>query len=545
MALQLRKTRLVPFFALALPWLPCALAFCGVWALGLAGRLSHGLEMVLASGLLAAAWLGGRRLWPLSLITLAVLAPLAWQAAILQPRAGGELGRLPPGTYLRIRGTVRGQAPRTPARGQELRLLLGEAAVWGGGLRRSVPELEAVFPSPGRRHRPLPYGRDIRIGGALRAADRGGLRPRVELGDAEYHLAARPISPWSGETLRMRLRHRAGYYLGEAALAVYLPIVLGVRERRSPEAWEVVKSFRRVGISHLFAISGLHIGLLLLILLAVAHVAGGWFLRGQGWLHSRAAARVGAVCLVWAYIALIGFPVPAVRAALMGSMLVWSGLWGTRTPPLYLLWLAGLILVAVTPTIVYNLSFQLSFLAFFFLLVGLHFHAGLRGEREAAGRRRWLSRTLLLAGMNLMVTLAITVGIWPVVAIHFGQISLLVFLGNLLMIPLLSTVVLPGGIVALLVSLAHLGSLPGGWTERIVFGALEGVLEAWLWLIRLIDRAGSGLVLPVRLTWGPREVFLYYALLGAGIFLLWQIGRGEGRKFIFVWRVFRNPLKIR
>ena len=521
------------FAVQAAHWLPFVLGLGVVGSMGLSGRLGHGLEFLLGLGLLGAGWFAARRLWPLALVTLAFMTPLAWQLVVVHPRTAAELSTASPGSHLRIRGVIRAQAPRLPQRGRPMRLLLGEAQIVRDGRSLRLLEVEVVFPASGRRRRPFAYGAEIRLGGPLQAVTTDGSRLRVELQRAGKHMAARPISTWRGETLRMALRHRAGYYLSEPALAVYLPIVLGVRERGSPEAREVVASFRRVGISHLFAISGLHIGLLLLIFLAAAHMAGGVLLRHQGRLWGRSAVRTGAVALIWAYLALIGFPVPAVRAAVMASMFLWSGLWGTRTPPLYLLWLAGLILVIATPSIVYSLSFQLSFLSFFFLLAALQLLAHLRVEREAPPSRPWLARSASLAGMNLSVTLAITVGIWPLVAIHFGQISLLVFLGNLLMIPLLSMVVLPGGLVALLVSMAHLEKLPGGWMERIVFGALEGIMQGWLWLIRLIEGAGAGLIVPVELDWDAREIFFYYALLGGAILLLWQMGSAARAKFFF------------
>ncbi len=547
---------LAPALRAACRWSPFAFALCLVALLGIGGRLAYGLEFLSAMVLLGAAWFAGRRLWPLALIALAVLALPAYHLAVHQPRVAGELRQAPPGGYVRVRGTIRGQTPRLPESGEHLRLLLGEAELRVDGRVWPLLEVEVAFPVRRRRRRPFPFGREIRLGGELRGVTGGG-RLGLKLAGVEYHMAARPIVPWRGETLRMALRNRAGYYLSEPALAVYLPILLGVRERRSPEAREVVSSFRRVGISHLFAISGLHIGLLLLIFLAAAHLLSGLLLRGQGPLHGRAISRVAAVGLVWGYIALIGFPVPAVRAAIMASMLLWSGLWGTRTPPLYLLWLAGLILVAITPTIVYNLSFQLSFLAFFFLLIALQARGALweapppRAREEAGPEtdatparlagllRRWRTRprtgffsaVLRLVTLNLAVTFSITAGIWPLIAMHFGQVSFLVFLGNLLMIPLLSLVVLPGGLAALLVSLAHLDGVPGGWLERLVFGAMEGVLQGWLWAIRLIDRAGGGLVVPIRLDWGAREFFLYYALLGGAILLFRRLAAGKFKNF--------------
>ena len=198
----------------------------------------------------------------------------------------------------------------------------------------------------------------------------------------------------------------------------------------------------------------------------------------------------------------------------MGSMLAWSQIWGTRTPRTYVLLLTAAIFLLITPTQLYDISFQLSFLAFYFVVVALHFWQGRTpGER----RRGPVGRMVEAAGFNLMTTLLISLGLWPVIAHTFGQISLLVFAGNLLMIPLLSLVVLPSGLVALVVSFAHLGRMPGGWIESIAFGWLDWVLAGWLWIVHLIDRLGAWLVFGVKLNWGPREFFLYYLLLAGAL----------------------------
>lgn len=509
-------------------WLPFAALLGWGALLGFAGALAYDLRLVLLAGCLGACWLFARRLWPLALLALLAVSPLAWQLGWVLPRQGEEIGALAPGQFVRIHGTVRQQAQITLEGRRMLRLLLGEVRITGGESRWELLEVEVLLPQRRASSRRW-FRRSLRIGGRLERAVFAGSRLSLRFEKARYHAASIPIEPWRSEGLRAALQDRAGYYLSRPANAVYLPIILGVRERATLEARSVVESFRRVGISHLFAISGLHIGLLFGLLLFVSHHAVKPLLRGQGWLHTQAALRGAIVLIVWGYIALIGFPVPAVRAAIMATMLVWSDLWGTRTPRLYVLCMAGLMLAVVTPTIIYDVSFQLSFLSFFCLLMGLNLIPGADRDRTQVGRPTPWQRLRQAAALNLAITLAITLGIWPVLAMHFGQISLLVFLGNLLMIPILSLLVLPSGLAAMLLSWTQLGQVPGGWSERVVFGWLEWVLGVWLWLVRLIERGGDALIFPVRLAWRPQHVFWYYALLGGGLLLigLWRSKRNK------------------
>src|SRR5271154_5370997 len=92
--------------------------------------------------------------------------------------------------------------------------------------------------------------------------------------------------------------------------------------------------------------------------------------------------------MIWAYIALIGFPSTAVRAAMMGSLLIGSDLWGTRTPGPYILAFTGAAMVALVPSTLYDISFQLSFLAYFFLVLAMSL-----GRALGPAMRRLLLKT--------------------------------------------------------------------------------------------------------------------------------------------------------
>ncbi|HEX9842120.1 MAG TPA: ComEC/Rec2 family competence protein [bacterium] len=502
-----------------------------------AGHLRPDLPHVLAAGMAGAAWLAGRRLWGAAALAALLLTPLAWHFAVSLPAAQRALHE-PRGT-VRIEGTVRARSAleHEGAQGAQseggARLLLGDAVLWRHGERLRLAELEAEL--PGVSEWAIAHRSRLRIGGTLRPGPAGVAlrrgRLRLAFAAGEHHRVSEPPAAWSGEALRLHLRDRAAYYLSRPALAVYLPVVLGVRERDTPEAREVAGAFRRVGVAHLFAISGLHVGLLYGLFLLLQHWGLGWLRRGQGWVHAPALRRAGVLAAVWLYIALIGFPIPAVRAALMGSLLVWNEHWGTRSPPLYMLGMAALLLLAGDPSQLYDVSFQLSFGAYFFLLCALGLHRPVLGAREGRQRprwRRWLQGGIEGAWLNLWLTVLITAGLWPLVSASFGTISLLVFVGNLVMVPLLGLVVLPAGLAGLATSGLYAGAAPGAWLERAVFSVLDAVLLGWVWLVERLDALSGLLVLAVRLDWPPQVYAGYYAVLLAAIG--WGFARRNRRR---------------
>jgi ComEC/Rec2-related protein len=509
-------------------WLPFGAALAWLAWQAVIGELRPDLLHLLLAGGAGAAWLAARRLWVPGLLVLGLLTPLAWHFAVALPAARAALAGLP--SYLRVEGTVRQREPWPQADGGGARVLLGDASLWSAGGRHGLAELEVVL--PGASEWAFPQRSRLRIGGTQRAGAQGVQRVRGRLrlvfDRAEQHREAEPAAWWRGERLQLHLRDRAAYYLSRPALAVYLPVVLGLHERDTPEAREVTGAFRRVGVAHLFAISGLHVSLIFALLLFVQHWGLGWLQRGQGWAYAPAVRRAAVLGAVWAYVALIGFPIPAVRAALMGSLIVWNEQWGTRSPPLYILGLAALLVLAPDPSQLYDVSFQLSFLAYFFLLCALGLHRPLLAVREGGRLRRWARALLEGAWLNVWVTTLITLGLWPLVSVTFGRVSLLVFAGNLVMVPLLGAVVLPVGLAGLAVSLLHAWAAPGAWSERAVFALLDAVLRGWVWIVERLDALSGVLVLPLRPDWPPQAWAAYHGLLLLAIG--WAFRRRRGRK---------------
>lgn len=523
----------VPRWTAALRWAPFAAGCFGFALLGAAGQLRLDLFDLALAGLLGGAWWIGRGLAAPAVLFGLLLLPLGWHFLVALP-AATELEHVPRGAWIAVEGTLR---DRWLLKGEErntVRMLLGEvrierqaAGAAGGGAAWTLAETELELPAQSAWT--FRSGRRLRAVGMLDTARREDHRLRLSLSEADYHFLNSPLDPYGLEALRVRLKARAAYYLGKPAQAVYLPLVLDLRDRESPEGRDVIQTFRRVGISHLFAISGLNIAMIFGLLMVLQRYVTWVLSPGQAWVHGRTAARLAIVGLIWAYIALIGFPVPAVRAAIMGTLLIWADLWGTRTPGLYVLALTGLVMLALAPSIFYDISFQLSFLAYFFLVLAMNVGRPLaRGAGRLARRLRpagrepgRLARLAGAAGANLWVTLIVTLGLWPLIAARFHNFSFLVFAGNLLLVPAMELALLPVAMVALTVSLVFAGAAPGQWPKRAAFGLLEGGLDVWVWVVHVLDRLGSGLVFRVVLDWPPEGFALYYsallAALGGGI----------------------------
>lgn len=230
----------------------------------------------------------------------------------------------------------------------------------------------------------------------------------------------------------------------------------------------VRSSFTKAGGAHLLAISGFHVGVL-----------AGWvflLLRALGLVRER--ATVAAAVVVWGYVALLGFPTSAVRAALLLSAAAVGRL---RGRPAHTLggWGLALLLVAVAdPGSVVRPGTQLSFAG----ALGLILWAGRWGDgasRRVSGDESSVAGTgrVRRAGAALArasaASAAAQLATLPIAVWHFQRVAVLGLPATLVATPLVS-LALPGALLGLVVESF---GVPGGAT-------LTGGVEALLWATR-------------------------------------------------------------
>lgn len=192
---------------------------------------------------------------------------------------------------------------------------------------------------------------------------------------------------------------------------------------------EVRERFARAGLSHLLAISGLHVGLIAGILL---------LLTGALRLGKRKGAGLAALGTL-GYVAFLGAPHSAARAALQIGMVLAARTLQRPARTEAVIAAAALALLVAEPAALFGPGFQLSFagvagiLAFRRPLLGrLHRLAAVRVGGRRAGR--WLAD-------GLATSVAATVSTAPIVAWHFGRVAPIGVVANLVAIPLLSATV--------------------------------------------------------------------------------------------------------
>jgi len=208
------------------------------------------------------------------------------------------------------------------------------------------------------------------------------------------------------------------------------------------------------GASHVLALSGLHMGIIyaLLSLLTI----------GRRW---RFLSQVIIVLSIWAFVFLVGLPTSAVRAASMLTLYALLSLGYRDRLSLNALAFTAIVMLLVDPYLLFDVGFQMSYLAVLSILVWTPVMNGWLGD-DVLQRHRWLR---WLWGL-LTVSVAAQLGVAPLIAYYFGRFSTCFLLTNL--------VAIPGVTLILYLSLATLLWAPMAVPLTAVVGFMNRCLEA-------------------------------------------------------------------
>ena len=300
------------------------------------------------------------------------------------------------------------------------------------------------------------------------------------------------------DRVRERYRQFITSELAGDARAVMQALTIGDRRAISSPLREV---FNRLGIGHLLAISGLHVGIIAIVLMGmfkwIGHRFHFFLVTGTG----HAAAVSATIPLIIGYGLVAGMAPSTQRAVIMVSLAMGAYLVRREGDTLNLVALAGLLILLWHPPVLFAAGFQMSFAAVLAIVLGLrHVWPATSVAHPRPGRR-------LLVFMA--VTLYATAGTLPLLMYYFQQFSLIGLVANLVAVPLIGFVALPLGLLAL--SLLPLSAPLASLFLQLGGGVLEAVLAVGHWAARL-EFAALRTFQPTEL-----EIGGYYVLLAAVI----------------------------
>lgn len=239
-------------------------------------------------------------------------------------------------------------------------------------------------------------------------------------------------------------------------------ILLGVKGQM-PQAF--YEQLVRTGTLHIVAASGFNVMIVASVLMMIMQR-----------LFPRGAAIVAGVAGIWLYVLLSGASASVVRAGVMGSLTLMAYYFGRASEARRILWVSAGIMLIFEPLMMVNVGFQLSVAATAGLLYIGSWIERLHSRRKSSdpcvivgkdpNLRVWIQRFF---ANYLYPTLSATAATMPVILWHFGRVSLIAPLVNMLILPvvplimLLSAFVLLGGQV-----MAYVAYVPLWYTVWVI-----------------------------------------------------------------------------
>jgi competence protein ComEC len=301
--------------------------------------------------------------------------------------------------------------------------------------------------------------------------------------------------------LRNSLSQTLAQVLPEPQASLAQGIILGIRYNIPAE---IKADFVSTGTAHILAISGVNLSIIAGMLVSI----GIWLFGKRRYIYIWLALGV-----IWLYALLTGMNPPVVRGAIMASLFLAAELLGRQRTAITSLAFAAAIMVGISPQILWDASFQLSFLA----MAGLIFLApplmnwGRRAVNKTIGEEGIGVALANIVTDSLGVTLAATIAVWPLIAHYFGIVSLSGPLANFLALPALPGIIASGALAGLFGLVFLPVAQVIGWLAWLFTSYLLLIVTGFASLPLSSLKVGSA---------GTTQIVVYYSALALAIWLI-------------------------
>lgn len=191
---------------------------------------------------------------------------------------------------------------------------------------------------------------------------------------------------------------------------------------------ELKEAFRASGTSHILAVSGLHVGIVYLIIMSLLSFLGKrgrWFILKQ----------ILILLFLWGYVFITGMPVSVIRAAFMLSLFCIGSLFHKSGFTYNTLAAAAFFILLANPFYLFSVGFQLSFTSVFSILFFQPKLSNLFAPKLKISRYAWDLIT---------VTTAAQLGVFPLTLYYFGTFPTYFFITNFLVLPFIGLIIYLG-----------------------------------------------------------------------------------------------------
>ncbi len=236
-------------------------------------------------------------------------------------------------------------------------------------------------------------------------------------------------------TLKKYLSDKYTENLSSDSSAITNALISGDKSTLSPQ---MNHSFRVCGISHIFAVSGMHLSLW----------TGIFFLIFKQRAKTAFIPNVAAIIFILFFCIFTGFSPSVLRSGIMLIILFLSKIIQKHSDAINTWGITGTVLLTVNPFLAGNISFLLSYIATFAMLF---FNTYIFSQNNRAYKNHiFLKKQLFSVKSSFLVSLSVTLVTLPLNALFFGYISLLSPLASLILTPVAEAIMITSGISAII-----------------------------------------------------------------------------------------------
>lgn len=247
---------------------------------------------------------------------------------------------------------------------------------------------------------------------------------------------------------------------GTDELSVIQALLLGQRSEISEETYT---NYQKAGAVHILAVSGLHIGILLLLIQFLLSPLQ-YFPKG------RTITLILSVILLWAFAFMAGLSASIIRATTMFTFVAYALYLNRPSNTFNILALSiFFILLFINPNLLFQVGFQMSYAAVFAILWIFPLLKELWFPKNKAVRYFW---------QLFCVSVAAQLGVLPISLYYFHQFPGLFFISNLVIVPALG-VILGMGILVIFLTLLNWLPYPLVWIYNEIIGLMNSLI-AWV-----------------------------------------------------------------
>lgn len=271
--------------------------------------------------------------------------------------------------------------------------------------------------------------------------------------------------------------------------------------------YQTKTQFINAGVVHVLAVSGLHVGYIVLIFL---------FLFGRFNIYLQSIFTIiGLLC----FMLITGVPPSVFRATVMAIVLIIAFLSNRSTNLINSISIAALIILIINPNEIYNPGFQLSFAAVLAIGIILPYINQLIEKWNV--KNKILKYILLFWG----VSLSAQIGTLPFTLLYFNKYSVIALLTNLIVIPSIGFII-AGAIVTLFFS----ATIP---FIAVYFASANDLFSGWI--LSIIKYSGNLSYSYISVTnYSIIDLILFYFMLTLLLFLLPRFMSIKSKLILFI-----------